>query len=80
MMPKCNEWEFQCRGKVTYGTWAQAYGEARFLRRRFSEVQHPYVCGHCGGIHLGHGEARAPKPVRVRWIGKYEVVSVGGQA
>ena len=42
-----------CHGKVSYGTWAKAKGDAIHLKKKYGRYVEPFHCKHCGAIHLG---------------------------
>ncbi len=45
--------ESSCHGKVSYGSWCTAQGDAKHLKKKTGKAVEPYRCHYCGGIHLG---------------------------
>ena len=43
-----------CEGKIAYGSWKRAQGDAKHLKKKLGHKVEPYTCAFCGGIHLGH--------------------------
>lgn len=51
---RCNKPFAPCNGKVIYRTFAQAKGEARWMKMRglWGGAEHPYRCKYCNAWHL----------------------------
>lgn len=53
MVRRADDALFSCHGKVSYGTWAKAKGDAIHLKKKYGRHVEPFRCRVCGGIHLG---------------------------
>ena len=60
-MSKLSRYVNGCVGKKRYSRLRDAERYARWVARKFGDVQSPYFCEDCGYWHLGHSIQKGTK-------------------